>query len=254
MIIFSYDKTFDGLLTVVFDAYFRKTFPDVLLRDGEPLPLFYDDAVTVVTDEKKSGRVWKGLQKKLSSSALTMLTCSWLSEFPEVDLLLFKYIRKAIDTPTSIELNFGDPVVLDLARVFKIVSWEKTRIIQFTRFQKAADGTFFAPFEPMYNALPLTVQHFKDRFADQKWMVYDLKRQYGYYYDLKEVTEVTFESKEAHLITGMLDECIMAKDEKLFQKLWKTYFKSISITERVNPRLHKQHMPVRYWKYLTEKT
>ena len=31
MIIFVYDKTFEGLLTAVFDAYSRRTFPDLLL-------------------------------------------------------------------------------------------------------------------------------------------------------------------------------------------------------------------------------
>ena len=61
------------------------------------------------------------------------------------------------------------------------------------------------------------------------------------------------DSREAHLITGMLDESLMDKDEKLFQQLWKTYFKAICIKERMNPRKHKQDMPVRYWKYLTEK-
>jgi probable DNA metabolism protein len=45
----------------------------------------------------------------------------------------------------------------------------------------------------------------------------------------------------------------MAEDEKLFQEMWKTYFKSIAIKERINPKLHKQNMPVRYWKHLTEK-
>lgn len=253
MIIFAYDKTFDGLLTVVFDAYFRKTFPDLLLEEGEPLPLFYDEVVNVVTDEEKSGRVWKGLQKKLSASALSMLTTCWLSELLEVDGFLFRYICKAIDAPKSIELNFGDPDVLELSKIWKRVNWEQTRIVQFARFQKAADGTFFAPFEPVYNALPLTIPHFKDRFADQKWLIYDIKRQYGYYYDLKEVTEVTFESQESHLITGMLDESMMAEDEKMLQQMWKTYFKTIAIKERTNPRLHKQHMPVRYWKFLTEK-
>ena len=38
MIAFIYDKTFEGLLTAVFDAYVRKSFPDVLLAEGEPLP------------------------------------------------------------------------------------------------------------------------------------------------------------------------------------------------------------------------
>lgn len=254
MTIFTYDHTFDGLLTAVFDAYFRKTFPDALLCEGEPLPLFYDEVVEVVTDDEKSGRVWRGLQKKISKSALVMLTTCWLSELPEVGQLIFHYIRKAIDAPASIELNFADPDVLQLSKIWKKVNWEKVRIIQFARFQKAADGTFFAPFEPEYNALPLTIDHFKDRFADQKWLIYDMKRRYGYYYDLKEVTEVTFDgSDESHLITGMLSDSLMADDEKMFQQLWQTYFKSIAIKERLNPRLHRQHIPVRYWKFLTEK-
>ena len=71
MNIFLYDKTFEGLLTSVFEAYSRRTFPDVLLAEGEPLPLFHDEAFTVVSDEEKAGRVWRGLQKKLSAFALS---------------------------------------------------------------------------------------------------------------------------------------------------------------------------------------
>ena len=253
MTIFVYDKTFDGLLTVVFDAYFRKTFPDVLLKEGEPFPLFYDEDFSVITDEVKANRVWKALEKKLSKTALSLITMCWLSELPEVDMLLFHYIKKAIDAPKSIELNFTDPDVLALTKIWRKVSYERMRIIQFARFQKASDGTYFAAFEPDYNVLSMAIPHFKDRFSDQPWLIYDIKRQYGYYYDLHKVEEVTFETPETHLITGKLDEALMADDEKLFQSLWKAYFKSIAIKERINPRLHKHNMPVRYWKYLTEK-
>ena len=226
-----------------------------MLSEGDALPLFCDELHTVVTDEEKAGRVWRGLQKKVSSSALGCLTQSWLSELPEIGILIFRYIRKAIDAPRSIETNFGDPDVLQLAQIWKKVDGERVHLMQFVRFQKAADGTFFAAFEPQYNALPLTVHHFKDRFADQKWIIYDMKRRYGFYYDLQKVTTISFDddSRESHLITGMLDESLMDKDEKLFQQLWKTYFKAICIKERMNPRKHRQDMPVRYWKYLTEK-
>ena len=73
--------------------------------------------------------------------------------------------------------------------------------------------------------------HFRDRLGDQRWVVYDVGR----------------------LVDGRLDEELMDKDERLFQQLWKTYFKAICIKERWNPRKHRQDMPVRYWKYLTEK-
>jgi len=253
MIIFQYDKTFEGLLTAIFDAYNIKKFPDILLAEKEPPPLFYDEIHTVVTDEEKSNRVWKGLQKKLSASALTCLTTCWLSELQGIDLILFRYIHKAIDTPRSIELNFGDPDVLETSKVWKKVNNERLRVIQFLRFQKAADGTYFAALKPLYNVLSLVLPHLQDRFADQKWLLYDLKREYGYYYDLSSITEVYFEQKENHLHTRLLDESIMDQDEKLFQKLWQTYFKAITIKERSNPKLHRQNLPARFWKYLPEK-
>ena len=255
MTIFIFDNTFEGLLTSVFEAYSRRTFPDALLPEGEPLPLFHEEVFTVITEEEKAKRVWRGLQKKLSSGALSCLAQCWLAEEAETPMLLFRYIRKAIDAPRSIETNFADPDVLEFSRMWKRVDWERLRMLQFIRFQKAADGTFFAAVEPEKNALPLAIDHFKDRFADQLWLIYDIKRAYGFYYDLKEVRQVTFEegSREGHLVTGMLDESLMDKDEKLFQQLWKTYFKAICIKERLNPRKHKQDMPVRYWKHMTEK-
>lgn len=64
MNVYIYDKTFDGLLTAVFDAYFRKTFPDFLLSEGDALPLFYDELHTVVTDEEKAARVWRGCRRR----------------------------------------------------------------------------------------------------------------------------------------------------------------------------------------------
>ena len=195
----------------------------------------------------------KGLQKRLSAMALSVITVTWLSELPETDMLLFRYIRKAIDAPRTVELNFGDPDVLEVSKVWKKVTNERLRVIQFLRFQKAVDGTFFAAVKPVYNVLPLTLAHLKDRFADQRWLLYDLKREYGYYYDLKEATEVRFEEKDAHLLSGLLGEELMDADEKLFQQMWKTYFKSIAIKERLNPKLHRQHMPARFWKYMPEK-
>ncbi len=125
--------------------------------------------------------------------------------------------------------------------------------MQFLRFQKAVDGTYFAALKPLYNVLSLVLPYLQDRFADQKWVLYDLKREYGYYHNLSTITEVHFEQKGGPLQSGFLDESIMDQDEKLFQKLWQTYFKAITIKERTNPKLHRQNLPTRFWKYLPEK-
>jgi probable DNA metabolism protein len=252
MIVFRYDKTFEGLLTAIFDAYSRKSFPERLLGEDELLPLFAGEVYTVVSSPEKSVRVWNALEKKLTKGVCGMLMHVWLSELPASDELLFRYMRKAFDAPSSIATNFADDDVLQVKKIAQKVGREREHILQFVRFQKAADDIYFAPVSPIYNVLPLTMNYFTDRFADQQWLIYDLKRRYGYYYDLKTALEVTLENDE-YLLSGKLDEAMMAEDEKLFQQMWKEYTRALTIQERLNPKLQRQHMPRRFWKYMPEK-
>ena len=198
-------------------------------------------------------KYYLSIEKKLSKDALSCLTVSYLSELPELDLHLFRYICKNIDSPVSLENNLADDDILFVTNTFRKVLYERLRMMQFIRFQKAADGTYFGIMEPQYNVLPLAIAHFKGRFADQPFVLYDKRRHYGYYYDQHEVTQVTFDESLPHFVTGKLDESLMADDEKLFQELWRTYFKAVCIRDRLNPRKQRKDMPVRYWKYLTEK-
>jgi len=42
--------------------------------------------------------------------------------------------------------------------------------------------------------------------------------------------------------------------EKIYQHLWKNYFKSVNIISRKNTKLHIKHIPKRYWKHLAKKS
>jgi probable DNA metabolism protein len=251
--IYIYDKTFEGLLTLVFDAYANRAFPDQIVGGADLLPLFSDTAFRVVTERGKAQRVWQGLHKRVSKEACGRLSVVFLSELPDVEMLLFRYMQKAFAAPKSIEVNFADADVLRCAKVFRLVTREAERMRMFVRFQKTADGIFFAPIEPKYNVLSLVADFFTDRFGDQKWVIYDVKRSYGIYYDLQKTEEVAFGHLDFDLQSGKLRDAQAAADEQLFQSLWKSYFKSIAIKERMNPKLHQQHLPKRFWRFLPEK-
>lgn len=252
MIYFSFDNTFEGLLTAVFDAFNRKQFPDKLITENENIPLF-TEVFSVITDTSKSERVLSGLHKKISKSAIHMLFTCFLAENTEVSTRIFNYIRKAFGATKSIELNFADPDVLELSKIYKKVQREAEKMRQFIRFQKTGDDIFFAVFEPIYNVLPISAEFFEDRFADQQWIIYDVKRHYGLYYNLEKTEIVTFENLNVSLADGKLSPELLNEKEADFQQLWKLYFKSAAIKERINPKLQRQHMPRRFWKYLTEK-
>lgn len=252
MLYFSYDKTFEGLLTAVFDAFNRKEFPQQLVGEEVTIPLF-TEVHEVVSGQEKAERVLNGLKSILSKSALRMLSVCFLSESDEVATSIFHYIRKTFEAKKSIELNFADPDVLYLSQVFKKVQREEEKMRQFVRFQKTTDGIFFACMEPRYNVLPLCSDFFEDRFADQQWIIYDIKRNYGLYYNLEKTELVRFDQLQVSPETGRLSEEQMDVAELDFQGLWRQYFQSAAIKERINLKLQRQHMPRRFWKYLTEK-
>lgn len=252
MKVFRYDRSFEGLLTALFDAYVRRTFPEALIGGGEPEPMFSGEVHTVSTSAEKAARVWTGLQRKSSRGVCNMLLHVWLSEEAGSDLLLMRCMRRVFDVGGDAAADFTDGDMLRARQIAGRVAREREHLFQFVRFQKAADGTFYAPVSPACNALPLAVAHFRDRFADQKWLIYDLKRGYGYYYDLETVTEVSLIDTDS--LPGIrLDDGMMAEDERLFQRLWKGYFDAMTIRERINPRLQRQMMPKRFWRFLTEK-
>lgn len=260
MKVYVFDNTLDGLLTAVFDSFFLHQQPEMLLAEGDQLPLFADDLHTVVTDADHAARVWKGLEKRLTAAGLRVISLSWLSEERALNQPLFNYICKVFRQPAgapSIEQNASDIDVLAVRNTCRRVLHEQLRMKQFIRFQKAKDGTYLAVISPDHNVLPLIIDHFQDRFNDQTWLIYDAKRHYGYYYDgAAAPIRITFEDESAvpfDLANGKMDAEVLSNDDALFQQLWRTYFKAICIKERMNPRKQLNDMPRRYWKYMTEK-
>lgn len=258
MLVYIFDRTLDGLLTAVFDAYALHELPETLVGEGEVLPMFCERTHTVATDDEKARRVWTGLEKRLSREALRMVSISYLAEDKQLDTPLFNYVYKSFKTAPSDSLNFADADVLAVYNTFRRVMHEQLRMKQFMRFQKAKDGTYLGVVSPDHNVLPLVVDHFSDRFGDQPWLIYDARRRYGYYYSVGDVQplRITFADDAAlpfSLDTGRLDDNLLSDDDQQIQALWRTYFKAICIRERLNPRKQLNDMPRRYWKYMTEK-
>lgn len=92
MLVYTFDLTLDGVLSAVFDAYFRHQQPDMLIGEGEQMPLFCEETWQVVTTEEKASRVWAGLEKHVSKEALKLLMVSWQSEEKALSTPLFHYI------------------------------------------------------------------------------------------------------------------------------------------------------------------
>lgn len=251
MLVFRYDGSFDGLLSALFDAYALRSFPEALIGCGEPEPLFTERVHEVVTDPAHAARVWRGLERRLSTGMRSMLVYAWHGEQAGSDFLLLRCLRRVIDQGGGVLADQADPDMKALHCLALRVSHEREHLKQFVRLQKAADGTYFAAATPEHDALPLAVDYFTDRFADQRWLIYDRRRDYGYFYDGVRARRVTLEDDRG-MIADKLADRWLAEDERQFQLLWKNYFEALAIPQRINLRQQRRMMPRRYWKHLTE--
>lgn len=246
-----YDGTFEGLLTAVFEIYERRLF-HVKLEKGEwHSSALFEEVLQVVTDENRANRVLRGLRKKLSANGVQRLYIAHMAEMENEENALIGFIRYVFDTDQNVEEDYGNKYVMRVSEIIKMVRREKHRMEAFVRFQKLQDETFYSVVEPDFNVLPLLVRHFKNRYADQKWIIYDIKRGYGIYYDLHDTQYITLDFSEVNKPANVISA--FSEDERIYQHLWKNYFASVNISSRKNTKLHLRHIPRRYWRHLTEK-
>jgi len=250
--ILSYDGTFEGFLTCVFYVYERRLTNVDIQPSHVATDSLFDSREEIITDLEKSKRVWNGLKSKTSSNGRLRLMYAFLSEQAGIERHLLEFIRYVFDSKSIVDDDYSHEAVLKVTQVAKSVGREKHRMEAFVRFRLTKDDLYFATIEPDFNVLSLIQKHFKSRYADQKWLIYDLKRKYGIHYDLKKVEMVTMELP-AHFDPVNTSEDFFAEEELKFQLLWQNYFKSTNIESRKNMKLHVRHVPKRYWKYLSEK-
>lgn len=253
MHIYVFDGSLEGLLTAVFEYYERKPSQMKLVAQQHFQPVLLDEVMEVISDNAKATRVWNGLEKKIGKSWLLRFYKAFLSEDAATFQELFHFACYIFDNQKGAEQNFGHPAVIALTQMERSVSRERHRMKAFIRFQETTDGVFYASVEPDFNVLPLISQFFKNRYADQRWIIYDLKRKYGLYYDLEKVEEIVLEQQPEIKAKAYLSSDLLRDKEQLYGLLWNDYFKSTNIPARKNMKLHIRHVPKRYWKYLTEK-
>ena len=256
-----YEPSFEGWLSAVFYVYSNHLQDDTslqLIAQDCYVPSLLAHTISVETNANHAERVLTKLNQLLGRSGMRNLLWGFLSEKDNIGSTLFQVVKYAINYPSRhIMDDLGNLNVLELVQTVKSVGREKHRMEAFVRFEHTVEDIYFARVEPDFNVLPLIGEHFRQRYQDQHWAIYDLARGYGIYYDKSQSTP----KRPAALQTiTELDEAVLrnpasihSEDEQRYQRFWQGYFTNVNIKERKNPRLHKQYLPQRYWKYLSEK-
>ena len=256
--IYVFDGTMTGLLSCVFRAFQFKQFDVHVTQDPHAQTGLFDDVVMVPSNDEHAKRVWTALKSKVSSRSLRYFYYSFLSEQDAAFNHMFGFAIYVFKKAYKVDQDYGHADVLGISQWAKQVGREKHRMEAFVRFKKCQDGLFLSLVKPDFNVLPIITRHFKQRYQDQTWLIYDEQRKYGIYYDLNQVHQIEMNphAVDQNLATGFSQDFSIELDDEevLYDQLWKDYFNSVNIQARKNMKLHIQYVPKRYWRYMNEKS
>lgn len=237
------DGTLEGILTAIFEAYSNKEEPQSIVTGEYYQAMLGADVRTIETDSEKSDRVYRAIAEKMSREVLETLYEAWLSEHRDVGIAIYRFVKTGLKLGRKVLSFIQDPDVRMIADLSMKVSKEVHLFTGILRFNRLKNGIYYARIEPDNNIVMLLAGHFADRLSDQPWIIHDARRNISALFDTNEVVYTT-------------DEIIIPRDyrdDTEFEILWKKYFKTMAIESRINPRLQRSFIPVRYWKNLPEK-
>lgn len=249
--IYLYDNTLDGFFSLLYHLYKNELTFDKIISKKRYSPELFDENKFIETNVDNSEIIAKRLEK-VSPYTLKTVIESFFSEIENIETNLYYYIKDTLISKKNIDGNLSENYIRVCNEASKSIKNEVQKYLGLIRFSKLKDDTFYAPIEPVHNVVPLVISHFKRRLADQKFVIHDVNRKIAAIYDLKTANIVQLEP-EKDLIEDRNQNKYLHSEELIYQNLWVTFYRSVNIEERKNPRCQMSFMPKRYWKYLPEK-
>ena len=238
-----YDGSFDGFLTIVFDSYSNKVLPQKIYSYKDYVENFLDKVLYIKTDYEKSKRVFNGIEKNICYESLYNSYNAFLSNEKDKKIHILKYLCNGFDVGPKINN------MITTSYVFKVINMRRKALAEchklkgLLRFQEIGNNLCYSSIHPDNNILEPLGHHFINRLPSMNFIIHDKNRDVCFIYNSKEYEIIDSKNLKIPEISD---------NEKIYQDLWKMFFKTIAIEERKNSRCQMQYMPKKYWKDLIE--
>jgi len=170
---------------------------------------------------------------------------AWMSELP-VEAALLAYaglvFKAASRVADAVARDRAEPVAETVFRAAYRTTREVHRLAGLLRFA-GDEGRYTAHCAPDCFVFPALAPHFYGRFGSSPWAIIDERRALALFCPSGAPGPVSLEPAPENVSRGTSDG---------WQALWAHYHNVISNESRANPRLQRQFMPERYWRYLPE--
>lgn len=241
--IYTYDATFFGFLSAVFDGWHDGIQQIEDIRTVSEPSLFGGERF-VHTEEKKARRILDSLQGKCGAKTAHFLYYAFLAEQPQREMKMLQYLRQAFRLQHDFLHHLHEPAIWEIRQWARKSGNEWHKLLGLARFRELADGMLYCPIAPTCCVVPVMAPHFAKRLASERWVIHDTKRHMGVYYDSRKLIMVEIPQTKQQIDTS--------DDEAGVAALWQQYYQTIAIAERRNEMVRRSFMPKKYWPSLIE--
>lgn len=237
--IYYYDGSFDGLMTVIFEKYKQIGSCKISLDDGQRSFL---ESEHIRTDLIKVERVVRSVRDNIGDDFLYDCLKVFRSKHASKEEIIAVSVKACLIYGRAY-LGSSKKSAVAFRSIVHNFGHELHAYKGFTRFREIQDDYLLAEISPENDILLDLTRHFIKRMPAEKFIIYDTNRkktslcEYGNYEEV-EILEM---------------EAINSDKEDKFKDAWQGFYDAIGIKERKNERLMVSNMPKKYWKYLPEK-
>ncbi|MBR1743147.1 MAG: TIGR03915 family putative DNA repair protein [Lachnospiraceae bacterium] len=257
--IYQCEDSIDGILSAIYEAgisrYGHKYIRiEPQIEGAANNYILFSEYVMVETDAKKAEKVARAVRTKISQRAYQYMMYAVSSDAADRGDAAYQFLTYGFSMGDKVCDSLGLPPVKRVFELQRAVGNEAHFSLEFLRFKEVWENPrlMLAVFEPKNRVLPSVMEHFRDRFSGEFFIIFDkTHKEAGIHLPEsmagKQSMEIRLLSKEEVVALEKMGE-----KEEDYPELWKTFFHAIAIEERKNEKLQKNLMPLHYRKYVTE--
>jgi len=239
-----FDGSMEGFLCILHAYYYQGVAPIIIQEEDRHQPTLEMEEYYVITNDDHAKRVHQAIRKKISPDAEHHLTRAFLADGEEDRFMaLFRYLLLGFKVGAKLNDYLQEDCVLRVHKLSRHVGREAHLLTGFCRFAETQGQIYYCSIQPINYVLPILAEHFCDRMINQLWIIHDKVRNKaavynGDYYVIADVpssTQIQYSENETHI-----------------QELWSTFFHSVNIEERKNPKVQRNLLPLYFRKSMTE--
>ncbi len=236
--IYIIENNLNSLYSAIFTAYKEKQENVSVYTCYEQISML-EEIINVKTDTVKAQRVETLLKNILKNNYLDV-KMAFRSGEENKNTVIFNYLCETINAKKDISENFSNKSVLAFYETVNRVKKEIHHLKGFIRFSKTEEGIYYAKFYPDNDVCDLVFPHFKNRFKSMPFILHDYKFNCLCAYNGKE-SKITYKKIPS----------LKIKDD--INSLFKTYYDSVNIKERIKTKTMRNFLPKRYHINMPEK-